>query len=57
VGPVLNEMGDLVTQNMKEAVRMPPSPQRLVTRLAFRNVRTKRLAEVWSKEDTALEST
>ncbi|PKU45921.1 rna-directed dna polymerase from mobile element jockey-like [Limosa lapponica baueri] len=54
VGPLLNEMGDLVTQDIEKAVRTLPSPQCLLARSSFRNTRSQRPGEVWNKEDIML---
>lgn len=51
---LLNKMRDLVTKDIEKAIRMPSSPQSLIARLSFRNPRSQRPGEVWSKKDIAL---
>lgn len=51
---LLNEMGDLFTQDVEKAVRMPSSPQSLLARLTFRNPRSLKPGDLCIRGDIAL---
>lgn len=51
---LLNEMGDLFTQDVEKAVRMPSSPQSLLARLTFRNPRSLKAGDLCIRGDIAL---
>lgn len=47
---LLNETGDLFTQDVEKAVRISSSPQSLLARLTFRNPRSLKAGESVSEK-------